>query len=125
MNQIHTIDIINVRKILNYCPYYDEIINYEADDEFSFDIIDWYKDFIFLCNGDDKVDARVVREIDRGMYFYINNSRYRNGLKKCINIRNMDLNDNRSTKKMVRKIINYTNRYEELEILDISSSKWI
>ena len=49
------VDVINVKKILKTCPHYDEIINYDFDynDELSIDLIDWYKDLIFSCDGND------------------------------------------------------------------------
>ena len=49
------VDTINAKKILETCPHYDEIINFDFDydDEITIDLIDWYKDLIFSCNGDD------------------------------------------------------------------------
>ena len=37
-------------KVLDVCKYYDDIINYDiaSFDEISYDLIDWYKDFIFF-----------------------------------------------------------------------------
>lgn len=123
----HTIDILNVKKILKCCPYYDDIINSEVDyeDEFSFDLIDWYKDLVFSCNVNNEEEVNVVKLIDRSMYMYVNNYKYKIGLKKIININEIDLNSYKSIKKLVRKIINYTNKYENMEILNITSSHWI
>ena len=68
-----TVDVINARRILRFCPYYDDIINYDIryDDEFSFDLIDWYKDLIFSCDGNNDNEMNIVRLIDKSMYLYI------------------------------------------------------
>ena len=87
-----TVDVINARRILRFCPYYDDIINYDIryDDEFSFDLIDWYKDLIFSCDGNNDNEMNIVRLIDKSMYLYINSYEYRNGLKKK-NFKNLTL----------------------------------
>ena len=65
-----TIDVTNVKKILKCCPYYDDIINSDImyNDDLSIDLIEWYKDIIFSCNGDNEEDIKVIRNIDRCMY---------------------------------------------------------
>ena len=100
-----TIDVTNVKKILKCCPYYDDIINSDImyNDDLSIDLIEWYKDIIFSCNGDNEEDIKVIRNIDRCMY--------------------INLNDN--YKEVVNKILNYTEEYEENELLNITSTKWI
>lgn len=116
-----------VNKILSYYPYYDDIINYDIkyDDEFSFDIIDWYKDLIFSINYNDNNEIEVVKKIDRCMYIYVNSLRYRNGLKRIINIYDIDLNSDRKKRKLIKKIINYTSKYEDELIYDFCNNKWI
>lgn len=127
MIDTRTIDVTNVKKILKCCPYYDDIINYDIDytDELSYDLIDWYKDLIFSCNGDDEEDVKIINKIDKSMYLYVNNSTYRKGLKKIINNKDIDLNSSRSTKKLIKKILTFTEKYEEVEILNITSSRWL
>ena len=115
-----TIDISNVKKILKCCPHYDDIINSEVDyeDELSFDLIDWYKDLIFSCNGDNEEDIKVVRDIDRCMYLYINDNKYRKELRKIIDL-------SLSNDKIIDSILRYTSKYEDNEILYITSTKWL
>ena len=62
-----TIDVTNVKKILKCCPYYDDIINSDImyNDDLSIDLIEWYKDIIFSCNGDNEEDIKIIRNIDR------------------------------------------------------------
>ena len=105
-----TIDVTNVKKILKCCPYYDDIINSDViyEDELSIDLIDWYKDLIFSCNGDNEEDIKVVRDIDRCMYLYINDNKYRKELRKIIDL-------SLSNDKIIDSILRYTSKYEDNE----------
>lgn len=122
-----TIDISNVKKILKCCPHYDDIINSEVDyeDELSFDLIDWYKDLIFSCNADNEEEVKIIRLIDRSFYMYVNSYKYKIGLKKIIDIKDIDLNSDKSIKNLIKKIINYTTKYENNEILNITNGRWL
>ena len=122
-----TIDISNVKKILKCCPHYDDIINSEGDyeDELSFDLIDWYKDLIFSCNADNEEEVKIIRLIDRSLYMYVNSYKYKIGLKKIIDIKDIDLNSDKSIKNLIKKIINYTTKYENNEILNITNGRWL
>ena len=122
-----TIDISNVKKILKCCPHYDDIINSEVDyeDELSFDLIDWYKDLIFSCNADNEEEVKIFRLFDRSLYMYVNSYKYKIGLKKIIDIKDIDLNSDKSIKNLIKKIINYTTKYENNEILNITSGRWL
>lgn len=122
-----TIDISNVKKILKCCPHYDDIINSEVDyeDELSFDLIDWYKDLIFSCNADNEEEVKIIRLIDRSLYMYVNSYKYKIGLKKIIDIKDIDLNSDKSIKNLIKKTINYTTKYENNEILNITNGRWL
>ena len=121
------IDIVNVKKILETCPHYDDIINYEFDydDEITIDLIDWYKDLIFSCDGNDENETKIIKMIDNSMYMYVNDYKYRKGLCRIINTRDIDLNSDKSIRKLIKKILDYTNRYENNEILNVTSSRWL
>lgn len=121
------IDVVNVKKILDTCPHYDEIINFnfDYDDEITIDLIDWYRDLIFSCDGDDEKETEIIKMIDNSMYRYVNDYRYRKGLSKIITHREIDLNSEKSIKKLIKKILDYTTKYETTEILNVSSSRWI
>jgi len=121
------VDIINVKKILEICPHYDEIINFEFDynDELTIDLIDWYKELIFSCDGDNDNERQIIKMIDNSMYMYINNFKYRKGLSKIVSTKDIDLNSDISIKKLIKKILDYTNKFENIEILNVTSSRWI
>jgi len=127
MIETHTIDITNVKKILKCCPYYDDIINYDisCDDELSIDLVDWYKDLIFSCDGDNENETKIINIIDKCIYKYVCSNKYRNGLRKIINVKDIDLNSDKSIKKLIKKILDYNNKYETMEVLNITSSKWL
>ena len=119
---IHTIDMNNVKKVLNICKYYDDIINYEIEygDILSFELIDFYKDYVFSYKEEDK-----IKIIDNCIYKYISDYNYRKGLKNIINTRDIDLNSYKKTNKLIRKIIKYDDNYENDKVLNITISKWI
>lgn len=121
------IDVINVKKILQTCPHYDEVIEFEFDynDEITIDLIDWYKDLIFSCDADDKNETEIIKMIDNSMYMYVNDHKYRNGLKRIISVSDIDLNSEKKIRKLIKKILDYTNKYENIEILNVKSSRWI
>lgn len=121
------IDVVNVKKILETCPHYDEIINFEFDydDEITIDLIDWYKDLIFSCDGNDENEKQIIKMIDNSMYIYVNDHKFRKGLSKQLSARDIDLNSDKSIRKLIKKILDYTNKYERAEILNLTSSRWI
>ena len=121
------VDIINVNRILEICPHYDEIINFEFDysDEITIDLIDWYRDLIFSCDGNDENETQIIKMIDNSMYMYISDHKYRKGLTKIISTRDIDLNSEKSIKKLIKKMLDYTSKYETVEILNVTSSKWL
>lgn len=121
--KVFSLEVSRAKRILSFCPYYDDIINYDIryDDEFSFDLIDWYKDLVFSCD----MDMEVIKVIDKCMYLYINSYEYRKGLMRIVNIGDIDMNSDKRKRRLIKKIINYTDRYEEDIILNIRVNKWI
>ena len=119
---LHTIDMNNVKKVLDSSKYYDEIINYniEYDDIISFELIDFYKDYIFSIKDIDK-----IKIIDNIMYKYINDYYYRKGIKNILSLKEIDINSYKKTNKLIRKLIKYDDNYENNRILNIKVSRWI
>ena len=99
------VDVVNVKKILETCPHYDEIINFDFDynDELTIDLIDWYKDLIFSCDGDNNNEKEIIKMIDNSMYMYINDYKYRKGLVKIIDTKDIDLNCEKSIRRQIEK----------------------
>ena len=70
-------------------------------------------------------EVKIIRLIDRSLYMYVNSYKYKIGLKKIIDIKDIDLNSDKSIKNLIKKIINYTTKYENNEILNITSGRWL
>ena len=62
MIQTQTIDIEHVRKVLQNCPHFDKIVNYEYPygDTLSKKLIDWYRELIFSANGDNEKQLMLI-----------------------------------------------------------------
>ena len=86
MIQTQTIDMEHVRKILANCPHFDKIVNYEYPygDTLSKKLIDWYRELIFSANGDNEKQLMLINSLDRSLYLYIRDNKYKRGLRKII-----------------------------------------
>ncbi len=127
MLQTETIDIEHVRIVLQNCPNYDSIINYEYPygDTLSRKLIDWYRELIFSAKGDNEKELLLIRALDKSLYLYVRDSKFKRGLKKIIRDDELNFNDKAVIKDVIRRLIEYTNNYEKEEVLDIEISKWI
>lgn len=122
-----TIDVTFVNKILKHCPHYDSIINYEYEygDCLSSKLIDWYRELIFAVNGNDEKQLKVVEALDKGIYLYIKDNKYKSELKKYLKIEDISLESKKLIKDLIKKIIVFTSKYEQRQILEVTSSIWI
>lgn len=127
MVQTQTIDYSLVRKILSTCPYYDNIVNYEYEegDSLSQILIDWYRDLIFSADPNDERQLKVINAIDKSLYLYVNDKRYKKGLSKLLDADAVSLDNQNSIKNVIKTIILFTNSFQKEEVLDVSSSRWI
>lgn len=127
MVQTQTIDYSLVRKILATCPYYDSIVNYEYEegDELSAILIDWYRDLIFSADPNDDRQLKIINAIDKSLYLYVKDKKYKKGLSKLINADEVSLDNQNSIRNVIKTIVLFTNSFQKEEVLDISSSKWI
>ena len=127
MLQTETIDIEHVRLVLQNCPNYDEIINYEYPygDNLSRKLIDWYRELIFSAKGDNEKELLLIRALDKSLYLYVRDNRFKRGLKKIINDEELVFSNKELIKDVIKRLIEYTNNYEKREVLDVSVSKWL
>lgn len=121
------LDVDKIKALISCSPHYDEIINSNIEYEsiLSYDLIDWYKEFLFSSNPNNKEDLKLIKLIDDSMYLYINNYDYRVGISSIINSKYLDLNSTKNTKKIIRKILNYTDKYQDEQIFNIKRGRWI
>lgn len=127
MVQTQTIDYSLVQGILKSCPYYDKIVNYEYEegDALSEILIDWYRDLIFSADPQDERQLKIIKAIDKSLYLYVMDKKYKKGLVKVLDANEISLDNQNSIRDVIKKIIIFTNSYEKKEILDIESSRWL
>ena len=88
MIQTQTIDIQYVKKILDNCPHYDMIVNYEYPygDVLSKKLIDWYRELIFSANGNNENQLILIKALDKSLYLYVKDNKYKRGIRKIIGV---------------------------------------
>ena len=127
MIQTQTIDIQHVKKILENCPHYDMIVNdeYPYGDVLSKRLIDWYRDLIFSANGNDENQLLLIKALDKSLYLYVKDNKYKRGIRKIIDVSELGFNDKSVIKETIKKLIEFTNNYEKKEIRELSISRWL
>ena len=122
-----TINLRYVNKILSNCPNYDKIVNYEYEygDTLSSKLIDWYRELIFSCDGENVNQLRIIYQIDHSLSMYVEDSQYKRGLSKILSKDEVDLNNSVLIQGVIKKIIEFTNQYERDEILELVNNKWL
>ena len=122
-----TINLRYVNKILSNCPNYDKIVNYEYEygDTLSSKLIDWYRELIFSCDGENINQLRIIYQIDHSLSMYVDDSQYKRGLSKILSKDEVDLNNSVLIQNVIKKIIEFTNQYERDEILELVNNKWL
>ena len=122
-----TIDVKFVNKILKYCPNYDYIVNYDYEygDNISSKLIDWYRELIFAVNGNDEKQLKIVEALDKGLYLYVKDNKYKTEFKKYLRLEDINLESKKLIKDLIKKIIIFTSKYEQKQIMEVASSIWI
>lgn len=122
-----TIDLRYVNLILSNCPNYDKIVNYEYEygDTLSSKLIDWYRELIFSCDGENNNQLKIIYEIDHCLSLYVDDNQYKRGLSKILSKDEVDLNNSTLIQNAIKKIIEFTNQYERDEILELVNNKWL
>ena len=127
MVQTQTINIDHVRRILENCPHFDAIIKYEYPygDNLSKKLVDWYRELIFSANGTNENQLLLIKSLDKSLYLYVRDNKYKRGLRKIIDISELTFENKDTTKNVIRRLIDYTNNYEKNEIREVSISRWL
>lgn len=125
--EIKTVNLRYVNKILSNCPNYDKIVNYEYEygDTLSSKLIDWYRELIFSCDGENLNQLRIIYQIDHSLSMYVEDNQYKRGLSKILSKDEVDLNNIGLIQSVIKKIIEFTNQYERDEILELVNNKWL
>lgn len=127
MIQTQTIDIGHVKKVLENCPNFNMIVNYEYPygDVLSKTLIDWYRELIFSANGNNENQLMLIRALDRSLYLYVRDNRYKRGLRKIITTEELTFDNKELIKDVIKRLIEFTSSYEKKEIREVSVSKWL
>lgn len=127
MIQTQTIDIEHVRMVLQNCPHFDKIVNYEYPygDTLSKKLIDWYRELIFSANGNDEKQLLLINALDRSLYLYVRDNKYKRGLRKVITDKELTFEDKNLIKDVIRKLIEFTTSYEKKEVLEFRGTRWL
>ena len=127
MIQTQTIDINHVRKILENCPNFDKIVNYEYPygDVLSKKLIDWYRELIFSANGNNESQLMVINALDKSLYLYVKDNKYKRGIRKIISANELSFENKEVIKEVIKRIIEFTNNYEKKELRDLSIARWL
>lgn len=127
MLKTQTIDIEHVQRILNSCPYYDKIVNYEYNegDLLSKALIDWYRELIFSADGYNEKQLKIISAMDKALYLYVKENKYKKGLEKVLQEKDVSIDNQTSIANAIKKILLYTNSYEKQEVLEITNSVWL
>ena len=125
MIETQTIDYSYVKKILDHCPNYDLIVNYiyKEGDTLTASLIDWYRELIFSASDQDERQLKIIKAVDAAVALYIKNNKYKRGLKGVLTVE--EIQDDRSIREVIKKIIRYTNVFQEEEVLSIKNDKWL
>lgn len=127
MIQTQTIDIQHVKRILENCPHYDMIINYEYPygDILSKKLIDWYRELIFSANGNNENQLMLIKSLDKSLYLYVKDNKYKRGIRKIISIDELTFDDKNIIKEVIKKLIEFTSNYEKKEVREVNIAKWL
>ena len=114
------------REILNYCPNYFNIVNFDfsENDLISEKLVNIYKNYIFSIDIHNREDIETVQTLDHVLGNYIHDYLFRSTLQKeIITVRIQ--RDNNLIKNLVKMIIKIFTNYEEYTTRKIYISKWI
>jgi len=127
MLQTQTIDIEHVRVVLSNCPNYDYIVNYEYPygDVLSKKLIDWYRELVFSADGGNQNQLMLIRALDKSLYLYVRDNKYKRGLRKIITNEELGFDSKLIIKDVIKKLLEFTNNYEKREVLEVSVAKWL
>ena len=127
MLQTQTIDIGRVKTILQNSPHFDSIIHYEYPygDVLSKKLVDRYRELIFSANAKDENQLMLIRVLDRSLYLYVRDNKYKRDLRKIITVDDLTFENKELIKEVIKRLIEFTNNYENNEVREVSISKWL
>lgn len=103
------------------------IVNYEYPygDMLSKKLIDWYRELIFSANGNNENQLMLINALDRSLYLYVRDNKYKRGLRKIVSVDELTFEDKSTIKDVIKKLIEFTSNYEKKEIREVSVARWL
>ena len=67
----------------------------------------------------------LIRALDRSLYLYIKDNRYKRGLRKIVNVDELTFENKGIIKEVIKKLIDFTSSYEKKEVREVKVAKWL
>ena len=67
----------------------------------------------------------LINALDKSLYLYIRDNKYKRGLRKIISVDDLTFESKDTIKNVIKKLLEYTNVYENKEVREISVAKWL
>lgn len=118
--------ILQNKMILQYCPNFYKIINFDFEDDSLTDkLISVYRRFIFSIDVKDMKEVKTANQIDRILAKYIEDFQFRKEFKDGLMKFKISNSSKNILKSIVEGIINVFNIYEEGTTRKIYIARWI
>lgn len=118
---------MNNKMVLNYCPNFYKIVNYDTDqdDKITNKLISIYQDYIFNIDLANIEETKLVNEIDNALAKYIDDYEFRKNLKESISKVQIKRSCTNILKAIVESIVSIFNSYEEYTTRNVYIARWI
>lgn len=118
---------MNNKLVLNYCPNFHKIVNFDIDkdDSISRKLVSIYQDYIFKIDLANVEDTKLVMEIDNVLSKYIDDYEFRKNLKTSMLSVKIKKGCTDILKAIVESIIQIFNNYEEYTTKHMYIARWI
>ena len=78
-------------------------------------LIDWYRELIFSANGDNEKQLMLINALDRSLYLYIKDNKYKRGIRKIITDEELTFED----KNLIKEVNTLLLNQEEINVIHI------
>ena len=98
--------------------YFKKIVNYDYNnnDIFTHNLLQWYKDIVFT-----NINSDLLEKLDLSIYLYITDNIFHKKVKRYIKLKDINSNNN----LLVNKIINLEEEYININQLKQLNSRWL
>ena len=101
------------------------IDEYPYGDILSKKLIDWYRELIFSANGNNENQLMLIKSLDKSLYLYVKDNKYKRGIRKIISVDELTFDDKNIIKEVIKKLIEFTSNYEKKEVREVNIAKWL